>query len=229
MTAAHCVQTTTKNGAIYYGYVTYADHKLGTTDTNEQVVEIANVISHPSYTESTFDYDYALVQVKTAVSFNTWQIQPVCLPESCASACQGGEVGYVTGWGLTDYSNSSSFANSLQKIIVQVYSSFDCAVHAIGFEPKTDRMVCAGYLTANYASCNVSTIVIWFHFQKTTQFLFDNLKGDSGGPLTVVSDGFFELCGLVSHGVKCGTEENYLDFYSRVCTVRSWIKTNSGT
>ncbi|XP_067004201.2 trypsin-1-like [Anabrus simplex] len=90
-------------------------------------------------------------------------------------------------------------ASTLQQVTVPVVSNSECnAAYGGGI---TDRMICAGYTAGGKDAC----------------------QGDSGGPL--VGDG--KLQGVVSWGYGCA-RPNYPGVYSRVASVRDWIKTNSG-
>ena len=52
--------------------------------------------------------------------------------------------------------------------------------------------------------------------------IFDNLKGDSGGPLIEKRGGTYFLIGIVSYGVPCGVKD-YPTIYTKVSRYMTWI------
>lgn len=87
ITAGHCFRNVNPGDASSYtGIVTYGEHDLTVYERSELFRDIDYVVRHPSYTDVIFDYDYALVRVTAPVSFKTWNIQPICLPESCSAS-----------------------------------------------------------------------------------------------------------------------------------------------
>lgn len=71
--------------------------------------------------------------------------------------------------------------------------------------PITDRMICAGLIEGGKSGC----------------------YGDSGGPLSIESNGTRVLVGLVSWGYDCA-KPGYPEVYGHISSVRSWIKSISG-
>jgi hypothetical protein len=56
--------------------------RTGTTDTNRQVLTIAEIVLHPSYTFSGSSHDIALLKISETVDLDAWS--PACLPPSGA-------------------------------------------------------------------------------------------------------------------------------------------------
>ena len=78
-------------------------------------------ISHPGYSSSSNDYDFAIIKLSTPVTFND-RVIPVCLPS--ASTNYDSKVATVTGWGTL--SSGGSQPSVLQKVILQDKDSTIC-------------------------------------------------------------------------------------------------------
>uniref|UniRef100_A0A182J896 trypsin n=1 Tax=Anopheles atroparvus TaxID=41427 RepID=A0A182J896_ANOAO len=125
-------------------------------------------------------------------------VQPVALPEQ-DEAVEDGTLTTVSGWGNTQ---SSSESNAfLRAANVPTVNQNECDTAYEDFGGVTDRMLCAGYKQGGKDAC----------------------QGDSGGPL--VADG--KLVGVVSWGYGCA-KAGYPGVYSRVASVRDWVRENSG-
>ena len=48
--------------------------------SGEEVFDPLSWISHPSYNPNTVDYDFALVELDTIITWSKY-VQPICLPE----------------------------------------------------------------------------------------------------------------------------------------------------
>ncbi|XP_050078335.1 trypsin-7-like [Anopheles maculipalpis] len=113
-------------------------------------------------------------------------------------AVMDGTMTIVSGWGNTQ---SATESNALLRAAnVPTVSQRECR-KAYSVEVITDRMLCAGYQEGGKDAC----------------------QGDSGGPL--VADG--KLVGVVSWGAGCA-QAGYPGVYSRVASVRDWVRENSG-
>ncbi|XP_055530315.1 trypsin 3A1-like [Wyeomyia smithii] len=123
---------------------------------------------------------------------------PIQLPEQ-DEPVPDGALCRVSGWGNTQNSKESS--RYLRAANVPSVNANECAAAYTNYGGITPRMVCAGYKQGGMDAC----------------------QGDSGGPL--VSNG--KLIGVVSWGNGCA-KPNYPGVYSRVASVRSWIKQVSG-
>ncbi|XP_052899024.1 trypsin-1-like [Anopheles moucheti] len=126
------------------------------------------------------------------------EVQPVALPEQ-DEAVKDGTMTTVSGWGNTQSADESN--DVLRAANVPTVSQKKCNKAYKQFGGVTDRMLCAGYQKGGKDAC----------------------QGDSGGPL--VADG--KLVGVVSWGYGCA-KAGYPGVYSRVATVRNWVRENSG-
>lgn len=120
------------------------------------------------------------------------------LPEQDEVVPDDGEC-TVTGWGNTQSSNESNAW--LRSAKVPAVNQEKCSQAYKDFGGVTERMICAGYEQGGKDAC----------------------QGDSGGPLVYDN----KLVGVVSWGYGCA-RPNYPGVYSRVASVRKWIKEKSG-
>lgn len=78
---------------------------LGLTDQGErsgpnvQTRKIRRIISHPYFNDYTYDYDIAVLELQSPVTF-TAVVQPICLPDATHNFPVGKDL-WVTGWGAT--------------------------------------------------------------------------------------------------------------------------------
>lgn len=64
-----------------------------------QTRKIKRIISHPFFNDYTYDYDIAVVELQSPVTFSS-VVQPICLPDATHSFPVGKDL-WVTGWGAT--------------------------------------------------------------------------------------------------------------------------------
>ncbi|XP_060643210.2 suppressor of tumorigenicity 14 protein [Anolis sagrei] len=203
VTAAHCFREE--------NYVRYFDPKLWTaymglhdqtdrTNSKVQMRTIKNIIRHPLYNDFTFDYDAALMELSSPVTY-TKEIQPICLPDITHEFPTGKAI-WVTGWGATQEDGMG--ATILQKAEIRVINQTMC--NTLLPNQITPRMMCVGILSGGVDAC----------------------QGDSGGPLTSVesNDRMF-LAGIVSFGTGCA-RRNKPGIYTRVSKIKNWIKETTG-
>ncbi|XP_053672127.1 trypsin-1-like isoform X2 [Anopheles nili] len=126
------------------------------------------------------------------------EVTPVALPEQ-DEAVEDGTMTTVSGWGNTQSSSESNAR--LRAANVPTVNQQQCHKAYQSFGGVTERMLCAGYQQGGKDAC----------------------QGDSGGPL--VADG--KLVGVVSWGYGCA-QAGYPGVYSRVASVRDWVRENSG-
>jgi trypsin len=146
-----------------------------------------------------FTIDYDFSLLKLVTQLKISElIKPVALP------LQNEEVPdntlcLVTGWG-----NTQSVQESREKLrgaFVPSVNQIECNEAYNEFGGITDRMICAGFKVGQIDAC----------------------QGDSGGPLVANN----KLIGVVSWGYMCA-KPNYPGVYSRVASVRNWIRQKSG-
>jgi len=67
------------------------------SDPNGQKITGVTTIMHENYRQRGYDYDIAVIQLPSPLTYNTY-VQPVCLP---STAVADGTDCVVTGWGDT--------------------------------------------------------------------------------------------------------------------------------
>ncbi|KAM9265696.1 transmembrane protease serine 9 [Morus bassanus] len=193
VSAAHCF-TEFQDPAMWAAYT--GTTSLRGSDSGAVKMDITRIVLHPSYNTDTADYDVAVLELKTPVTFTKY-IQPVCLPDAghhfpTSKKC------LISGWGYLkeDFLVKPEF---LQKATVELLDQTLCS--SLYNHVLTDRMLCAGYLEGKIDSC----------------------QGDSGGPLVCEEpSGKFFLAGIVSWGIGCA-EARRPGVYTRVTKLRDWI------
>uniref|UniRef100_A0A670K808 Transmembrane serine protease 9 n=1 Tax=Podarcis muralis TaxID=64176 RepID=A0A670K808_PODMU len=193
LSAAHCFDV-------------YSDPKmwvavLGTpflSGLDGRVEKVFQIHKHPFYNIYTLDYDVALLELASPLSF-TSTIKPICLPDHAHLFGQGARC-VITGWGSTK--EGGLMARQLQKAAVNLIAEQDCR----RFYPVqiSSRMVCAGFPQGSVDSCS----------------------GDAGGPLACKeASGRWFLAGITSWGYGCA-RPYFPGVYARVTAVRGWIAQN---
>ncbi|TEA31980.1 hypothetical protein DBR06_SOUSAS15210017 [Sousa chinensis] len=163
---------------------------------------IERIIVHERYHFPAKEYDIAVVQLSSSVTF-TDEIRRVCLPEASVSFQPNSTV-YVTGFGALFHGGESQ--NDLHEARLKIISDDVCKQpHMYGRHIKFG-MFCAGYLEGIYDAC----------------------MGDSGGPLVGkdLKDTWY-LIGIVSWGDNCG-QKNKPGVYTKVAYYRNWITSRTG-
>uniref|UniRef100_A0A240PPX9 trypsin n=1 Tax=Anopheles epiroticus TaxID=199890 RepID=A0A240PPX9_9DIPT len=166
LTAAHCIDPhTALKPTVRIGS---SEHASGGA-----VMNIARIVPHPGHSANTNNYDIALLELESALTFSD-KVQPVALPEQ-DEPIEEGTMGIVSGWGLT-LSESDSNA-VLRATNVPIVDQQECnkAYHSYG--GVTGQMFCAGFKQGGTGTCS----------------------NDSGGPF--VAEG--KLIGVVSWSHKC--------------------------
>lgn len=232
LTAAHCLSE--YGSAVGPETITVL---TGATDLGEGArYEVAEVLVHEGYNDTTFDNDIGLVHLKMKSNAPV-----IALP---ASASDDAGRATVIGWGMMQ---DGSFPNSLMEADIELQQNAACnagikeiyggdleyrlkelaarmrftdagiadgkAVLTKGMaDPLTNNMICAG----------------------TTDGARDACNGDSGGPLFVSNDGKLTQVGVVSWGegpenagAACG-HANAFGVYTRVANYLDWIKAKTG-
>ncbi|KAI7802091.1 ST14 transmembrane serine protease matriptase a [Triplophysa rosa] len=200
VTAAHCVQD---DGKFKYSQPGAWEAYLGLhTQKSKQTAtrrNIKQVIAHPSYNPYTYDYDIAVMELESPVTYSD-TIRPICLP-SAADVFPAGSTVTVSGWGAIREGGTG--ANVLQKVSVRVINATVCNKLMNG--QVTSRMTCAGILTGQMDAC----------------------QGDSGGPMIFTINDRMYLAGVVSWGDGCARKDKP-GLYTTVPKFRGWIKEKTG-
>ena len=68
-------------------------------------------ISHPSYSSSNYDNDFAIIKLSGSVTFND-RVSPVCLPSLLTN--YDNKLATVSGWGRTE--TGGPVSDILQKV-----------------------------------------------------------------------------------------------------------------
>jgi len=194
LTAMHCVVGATNL------VVSLGEHNIaGNIETiSPQTIKVDSVIKRSDYTETDVNNDIAILKLSQEVVFNS-NVVPACLPTD-ASRTYTGYSAYVSGWGTTQESGSTSNVLKVtqQKIL-----------------PNTDQVCVTGSMDNPVPNSKMCA-----YLQGT-----DSCQGDSGGPLTVQEDGRWTIVGVVSYGIGCA-RTGYAGVYARVTNYLNWINQN---
>lgn len=192
LSAAHCFEDVVPH------HVTIGDYDKNLRDRDEQKILVLQVFSHPYYLGEYYDHDIGLLYLRNPAVFGEYS-RPICLPSPSLGRLltQEGEVGQVSGWGLTRHLGRAS--RFLLKVRLPVVSQEACTASTENV--LTGNMFCAGYSIEAKDAC----------------------KGDSGGPFAVLYRNSWYLVGVVSWGEGCAAKGKY-GVYTRVSNYISWIK-----
>ena len=82
---------------------------------------IKKVVTHRNFDKFTYEYDIALLEMKSNIEFQP-NIIPICLPNSNSNLV--GQIGTVTGWGrLSEYGQISPV---LREVRLPIISNSKC-------------------------------------------------------------------------------------------------------
>merc|ERR1711973_20269 len=191
LTAAHC------EGPVKYAV--FSEHDVSTSD-GEYRIEVTRWENAPGYTSRSYDDDFAIATLKSAVTFSD-NVYPICLPTGSSSSYENRDS-IVSGWGTT--SSGGPLSNILQEAGVKTMTNSACSGSDTQYSSSdiTNRMICAA--AAGKDAC----------------------QGDSGGPLVVKksdSEDYFEQVGVVSWGYGCA-QADAPGVYARITSRLSWIQ-----
>ncbi|XP_063595019.1 uncharacterized protein LOC134771996 isoform X1 [Penaeus indicus] len=200
LTAAHCFKI---HGSSSY-VVRVGDYKMNAREDAQEDFQIEKLWVHDEFdTTVEFNNDIAVLKVARkngrGIRFGR-SVQPVCLPEENAhytslSGCS------ISGWGTTSERAPPIPQNIPRSGEVQVYDMSVCTgPDRYGQFEVTSGMVCAGHLDGRIDTCT----------------------GDSGGPLTCVSNGRHVLYGITSWGKGCG-RRGQPGMYTKITKFLRWI------
>jgi len=206
ITAAHCIREgdrpvdlrvvmgSSKRAAYFYYWF--------------QTDSIDQIHIHPSYGNSSHEYDIALLRLKLMPGLEPGELWPVCLPTKKVESYEGTRA-TVIGWGKTSGSTSSS-AKSLQELGVTVISQEECQTQWSFGRGRVEVGGSKMCFRSDGASCH----------------------GDSGGGMFLRNEAegraSLSIIGVCSYGLAdC---KNWApEVYSKVSYVLGWVKNTVGT
>ncbi|XP_059846870.1 mannan-binding lectin serine protease 1 isoform X5 [Hypanus sabinus] len=189
-----------KNGIPFCGGSLIGRQKTLRKEQMEQEYHAKNIITHPNYNGSTFEYDIALLELPSKVKMMDY-VMPICLPENSSSTLHTGDMVIVSGWGKQFL---QSIPETLMEIEIPIVDHNHCKnVYSQLGRKVTNDMICAGLKQGGSDAC----------------------QGDSGGPMVAMDREKHRwfLVGTVSWGDGCG-EDNRYGVYSDVRKSTEWIK-----
>ncbi|XP_038260721.1 serine protease 27-like [Dermochelys coriacea] len=189
-------------------------HQLLNPSPNQILVQVKQIILHPSYNRKSKVADIALVRLEKPVK-PTKFIRPISLPRPSLQFPEKKKC-WVTGWGNVEVTKPLPRPKTLQELEIPIIKTADCndrykilTLHShLGPDVVKPSMICAGYMNSNKGFC----------------------KGDSGGPLACQQDGTWYLAGIVSWFITrnvCGiicADCRFPGVFTRVTAYDSWIQ-----
>ncbi|XP_055545398.1 ovochymase-like isoform X2 [Wyeomyia smithii] len=181
-TAGHCV-TDPENGFLVSASglaVRLGMFEMLTVSRNTQEHRVYRIYRHENFTASSYRHDIALLILHTMVEFNAY-VQPICLWDVERFGEGSGLVGFVTGWGLTEY---DLLANVLKSAKIPMVGMLECleSDRDLFSQVLYEGMFCAGSKNGTNV-CN----------------------GDSGGAFAINVNGTWVARGIISF---TGLKEN---------------------
>ncbi len=198
VTAAHCVEGL----AIADVDVVAGIYNLQTPAAGYQRRDVRTIVIHPSWNPANYNYDIALLRLKTPVTLGGSGATKTQTIELVAPTI-GDLVGFnswVTGWGNTE--SVPLWPTQLYEVEVPIITNAICNDSSHYAGGITNNMLCAGFDAGGKDSC----------------------QGDSGGPLVIKDvSGQYRLAGIVSWGDGCA-EPMLPGVYTRVSNFTAWVK-----
>lgn len=200
VTAAHCVdinQDMNINKDLFKALV--GGHSQSNPSVNQRVIEVKQIIVHPTWDSASISGDFALVELQEPVDIENGPLNAICIGDF-ADNLEGQNV-EISGWGLNQ-TGATAIPDILQWAIVPVVKQSTCKTLYSFITKITEAQVCAGY---DPGVCN----------------------GDSGGPLQYQKNGKYYLLGATSFGVGCANK-NFPAVFSRVPFYADYITEKTG-
>ncbi|KAM5288082.1 coagulation factor VII [Ctenodactylus gundi] len=197
LTAAHCLHQA-KRFTVRVG-----DRDTEKEEGNEASHEVAAIIKHNRFVLETYDFDIAVLRLRTPITFRR-NVAPACLPRRdwAEATLMAQKTGIVSGFGRTH--EKGRLSNTLKMLEVPYVDRNTCKLSS-SFT-ITQNMFCAGYDAE----------------------LEDACQGDSGGPhVTRFRDTYF-VTGIVSWGEGCARKGKY-GVYTKVAAFLRWIERSMRT
>ncbi|XP_053419987.1 coagulation factor X [Nycticebus coucang] len=197
LTAAHCLHQA-KRFTVRVG-----DRNTEKEEGNEMVHEVEVVVKHNRFVKETYDYDIAVLRLKTPITFRV-NVAPACLPEKdwAESTLMTQKTGIVSGFGRTH--EMGRLSPTLKMLEVPYVDRNTCKLSS-SFT-ITQNMFCAGYDAKPEDAC----------------------QGDSGGPHVTRFKNTYFVTGIVSWGEGCARKGKY-GIYTKVTAFLKWINRSMKT
>jgi secreted trypsin-like serine protease len=175
-------------------------HQITTVEPSQQRfnVDSSAYRIHPEYSRITVRNDVAIIILPSAATLNGF-VALVNLPAIGTTNSFAGEIATTTGWGQTSDSSSAG-SPYLRSVRNEVITNEACRLFTLNIFQST---ICISTVGGR-SPCH----------------------GDSGGPLTVESEGRRVQIGVVSFGPAQGCESELFGAFSRVSSFVQWIKDN---
>lgn len=197
LTAAHCVERTLSIQVILGGHNINTVKEVG---QQRQTVLPSGYRMHRQYDPVWLSNDIATLILPTEVIYDQF-IQPSILPSGAEiDNLFVGELATVSGWGRFSDSNPAS-STYLRFVSGNIISNEACTL--VFNDMLLPSNICTS-TTGGRGGCN----------------------GDSGGPLTIPSNGSLIQVGIVSFGMR-GCERGFPAAFVRVTSFIDWIAENS--
>ena len=129
LTAAHCVDGWNPANTLH---VLSGRQQL--SGSAGEITAVSQIIVHPNYVSSSYDWDVALLKLTQPSSAATISLDPLLFTP--------GDIATVTGWGRTVSNDPSSGPDNLLEVQVPIVSNQVCS--ATYGSTVTSNMVCAG-------------------------------------------------------------------------------------
>eukprot|EP00562_Extubocellulus_spinifer_P002206 CAMPEP_0178472456 /NCGR_PEP_ID=MMETSP0696-20121128/1578_1 /TAXON_ID=265572 /ORGANISM="Extubocellulus spinifer, Strain CCMP396" /LENGTH=416 /DNA_ID=CAMNT_0020099643 /DNA_START=149 /DNA_END=1399 /DNA_ORIENTATION=- len=210
LTAAHCFVAANLPNKVRVGAYRQPGSSLDNGGAKHQTRDIAEIVPHPKYDETTSDYDFALLKLN-------WPVTDMYLLENLMrldyfndvdKSLKHGDILTAIGLGHLDEGSESTInvPTFLQEVDLEYISEHKC--RSKGWPSLTNRMMCAMDPTPK------------------NDLNEDACFGDSGGPLVATRNGRDIQVGVVSFGSGCGRDSPGI--YARVSKVSEWISSTIG-
>ncbi|RHY96230.1 hypothetical protein DYB37_012036 [Aphanomyces astaci] len=131
LTSASCLKS-------YFAFASVGSHYLQGNVDGERI-KIVKKTAHPQFNATSFEYDFAIFELETAVKIAA----PVKVAFDDDEYAPPNTIARVRGWGL-NATNSNQFSQVLLQADVPIWDQAACAVALKPFRALRQSMLCAG-------------------------------------------------------------------------------------